>query len=433
MQTPDAPFPRKLYVELATLCNLGCAMCVKHSTGWTCADALMSRQTFARLAPFFPHLDVLNLNGIGESLLHPHLAEFISLARSRVSEDCTIGFQSNGMLLTPALASDLVDAGLDRLCLSVDSPDSGVLERLRAGSDLDRVADAFALMRAAASRSGARPLCLGAQTVVGSHNHASLPDMVDWCADRGCTFVIVSHVLPYNEPDAGNSLFVSVSRRCLDFFNEWDTVFRSEGLDVSQAYLSFYAVFRTPSQQRLVDSILAMQEEARRRGLQFSLPNILKVNFERAERVRQSFALAAEVAQRRGIVVDLPEIFAREPRQCPFVQTPSLFVACDGALTPCYFLWHGYTAWPNGSEVRVSQRVFGRVPDDDPLAVWRSASFTRFRADALLEEYARCADCSVVPCDHVQGFPLPFAKDCYGQSVPCGICPWSGGGFACMQ
>jgi len=426
-------FPRKLYVELATLCNLGCAMCVKHSTGWDCEDALMSRQTFEALAPVFPYVDTLNLNGVGESLLHPELSSFIAFARARVSQDCVIGFQSNGMLLTPTLARELVDAGLDRICFSVDSPDAAQLERFRAGAELGQVGQAFALMRAAAARPGMRALSLGAQTVVHAQNYASLPDMVSWCAEHGAEFVIVSHVLPYNAVDAAQSLYVPVSQRCLDFYREWEKVFHAEGLDVSHSYTAFYAVFRTPEQQRLVDLILAMKEDAQKRGLQFSLPNAMRVDFERLERVRESFDRSLDVAKARGIRLDLPEVAAREPRECAFVQNPSLFVAYDGALTPCYYLWHSYSAWLLGAEIRVSQRVFGRVPQDDPLQIWNSEAFTCFRDEALQEDYARCADCSVAPCDHVQGFPRPFERDCYGVSVPCGSCPWSGGGFACLR
>ncbi|WP_192622775.1 radical SAM/SPASM family putative metalloenzyme maturase [Desulfomicrobium macestii] len=431
MNTPL--FPRKLYVEPATLCNLGCAMCVKHSAGWDCEDALMSRATFEALTPLFPHLDTLNLNGIGESLMHPELAAFIALARAKVPDGCVIGFQSNGMLLTRGLAGELMDAGLDRICFSVDSPDADQLERFRAGAELGQVGQAFELMRGAAGRPGARPLSLGVETVVSAQNYSSLPDMVSWCADRGVDFVIVSHVLPYNASDAPQSLYVPLSRRCLDFYREWEKVFHAEGLDVSHSYTSFYAVFRTPEQQRLVDIILAMKEDAQGRGLQFSLPNAMNVDFERLERVRETFARAMDVAQARGIRLDLPETEAREPRECAFVRDPSLFVAYDGALAPCYYLWHSYSAWLLGSEVRVRQRAFGLVPEDDPLQVWRSGDFVRFRDEAVREEYARCADCSVVPCDHVQGFPAPFAKDCYGQTVPCGVCPWSGGGFACLR
>ena len=431
MQAPSS-HPRKLYVELATLCNLRCAMCVKHSAGWECADALMERRTFEALAPLFPYLESLNLNGVGESMLHPELASFISFARERAGEACSIGFQSNGMLLTPSLAARLVGAGLDRICFSVDSPDPDQLGRFRAGSELGRVAGAFAMMREAAGRPGARPLSLGAQTVVNAQTYTALPDMVAWCADRDAEFVIVSHVLPYNAADAPQSLYVSVSRRCLDFYREWEKVFEAEGLDVSHSYQAFYAVFRTPGQQRQVDIILAMKEEAQRLGLQFSLPNVMQVDFGRMESVRESFARAADVARARGVHLRLPEVAAREPRQCPFVNDHSLFVACDGALAPCYFLWHGYSAWSGGHEVLVHQRRFGRLPEDDPLEVWNRVEFARFRDEATGEGFARCGDCSVAPCDHVQGL-RPFEKDCYGQTVPCGICPWSGGGFACLQ
>ena len=425
--------PSKLYVELATLCNLRCAMCVKHSAGWDCPDALMERRTFEALDPVFGHLDTLNLNGVGESMLHPELSALIAHARARVPEECVVGFQSNGMLLTPDLADRLTGAGLDRICFSVDSPDPDLLGRFRAGSELGRVARAFDLMRDASLRADARPLQLGAQTVVNAQTYTALPRMVSWCAERGVEFLIVSHVLPYNEEDAARSLYVPVSQRCLDFYAEWKKVFEAEGLDVSHSYQAFYAVFRTQEQQRQVDIILAMQEEARRRDLQFSLPNVMSVDIARMELVRESFALALETAGECGMRLDLPELAAREPRECPFVSEPSLFVACDGTLAPCYFLWHSYTAWPSGREVRVRQRAFGRVPQDDPLAVWRSEAFERFRAEARLEAFARCGDCSVAPCDHVQGMPEPFERDCYGQIVPCGICPWSGGGFACLQ
>jgi len=424
--------PRKLYVELATACNLRCAMCVKHSAGWDCDDALMDRSTFEALAPAFAQARTINLNGVGESMLHPELPEFIAFARSIASRDCVIGFQSNGMLLTASLAERLAGAGLDRICFSVDSPDPDQLGLFRAGSELGRVGRAFVLMREAFARAG-RSLALGAQTVVNAQTYAALPDMVDWCADRDTDFVIVSHVLPYNEADTAQSLFVPASRRCLDFYREWEKVFVAEGLDVSHSYKAFYAVFRTPGQQRQVDIILAMKDEARRLGLQFSLPNVMQVDFERLERVREAFSRAAEVAARRGIRLELPEIAAREPRDCPFVRDESMFVACNGALAPCYFLWHSYSAWSAGGEIRVRQKSFGHVPGRDPLQIWNSPEFQRFRAEARKEEFARCGDCSVAPCDHVQGLLLPFEKDCYGQGVPCGICPWSGGGFACLQ
>ena len=100
----------------------------------------------------------------------PNCPDFIAFARARVPAECVIGFQSNGMLLTPSLADRLTAAGLDRICFSVDSPDPDLLGRFRAGSELGRVARAFELMRAAPGRVGSRPLTLGAQTVVNTQD-----------------------------------------------------------------------------------------------------------------------------------------------------------------------------------------------------------------------------------------------------------------------
>ena len=92
--------PRHLYIELTTLCNLGCAMCVKHSAGWTCDDGLMPRDVFTALQPVMAEANKLTLNGIGESLLHPDVEDYIAFAREHTQPSCLIDFQSNGMLLT---------------------------------------------------------------------------------------------------------------------------------------------------------------------------------------------------------------------------------------------------------------------------------------------------------------------------------------------
>jgi hypothetical protein len=57
-------------------------MCVKQSWGNGIRQGDMSRETFLALVPAFPNIDTLVLNGIGESLLHPDLEEFIRIAKS---------------------------------------------------------------------------------------------------------------------------------------------------------------------------------------------------------------------------------------------------------------------------------------------------------------------------------------------------------------
>lgn len=126
----------KLFVEVTTYCNLQCGMCVKQNGNGGILEGTMSPETFERLAPAFPHLDSLVLNGIGEPLLHPHLETFISRARSLLPENAWVGFQSNGMALTDERAVSLVDAGLDRICVSLDTVSDDSFRSIRRGGEM---------------------------------------------------------------------------------------------------------------------------------------------------------------------------------------------------------------------------------------------------------------------------------------------------------
>jgi hypothetical protein len=119
-------------------------MCVKHAPGSSISNKHLDIAVFKKLLPYLPHIQTLVLNGIGEPLLHPDLLWMISKAHEQMagkragetpgkragetpgkragetsdkrvgetSEECWIGFQTNGLLLTPSLTEQLLDAGL---------------------------------------------------------------------------------------------------------------------------------------------------------------------------------------------------------------------------------------------------------------------------------------------------------------------------------
>jgi MoaA/NifB/PqqE/SkfB family radical SAM enzyme len=124
-------FPRTLFVEVTTRCNLACPMCVKNTPGWRGGEGHMAWEVFERLAPALLHAESVILNGIGEPLLHPDLPRMITLTRARQPKDGWCGLQTNGLLLDERSAWELVQAGLDVVCLSVD----GNAARLGPGSE----------------------------------------------------------------------------------------------------------------------------------------------------------------------------------------------------------------------------------------------------------------------------------------------------------
>ncbi|MRR35078.1 radical SAM protein, partial [bacterium] len=123
--------PSKLFVEVTTHCNLGCAMCVKQTMHHGMTEGCMADETFSALAPAFPHLEALILNGIGEPLLHPQLESFIRRAKELLPPQGWVGFQSNGLLMNEGRAASLVEAGLERICISMDAASPETFRRLR--------------------------------------------------------------------------------------------------------------------------------------------------------------------------------------------------------------------------------------------------------------------------------------------------------------
>src|SRR5919199_6753035 len=127
------PHPSKLFVEVTTRCNLRCAMCPKEAPGRTIREGDMSRETFDRLAPSFPRLEALILNGIGEPLLHPDLERFIEAAKREMPASGWVGFQTNGQLLGRKRALSLANAGVDRICISADAVSPDLFSAVRKG------------------------------------------------------------------------------------------------------------------------------------------------------------------------------------------------------------------------------------------------------------------------------------------------------------
>ncbi|HTY20326.1 MAG TPA: radical SAM protein, partial [Geobacteraceae bacterium] len=193
-------FPRKLFVETTTRCNLGCFMCVKQSPGRTECEGDLSPGIFSALEPVFPYLDALILNGIGEPLLHSQLEMFIRSAKGRMPPAGWVGFQSNGLLLDERRAISLVDAGLDKICISLDAASAEKFRMVRQGGKLPAVAGAFAAL-SSARRVCSRPgLQVGIEFVLMRRNMGELPATLRWAAENGASFAIVTHLLPYDEP-----------------------------------------------------------------------------------------------------------------------------------------------------------------------------------------------------------------------------------------
>jgi putative metalloenzyme radical SAM/SPASM domain maturase len=425
------PHPSKLFVEVTTRCNLRCAMCPREAPGGAIRDGDMSAETFARLAPALPRLDALVLNGIGEPLLHPRLEDFVAQARRAMPASGWIGFQTNGQLLGPDRAQTLAEAGVDRICISADAVTPELFGALRRGGQQARIGTAVAALHEAARRRG-RPIEVGLEFVVMRENLAQLPALVRWAGERGVGFVIASHVLPYDRSLAGAAAFDAHSDRAQAIYRDWLGRAAAEGIDLRR-YREVFLRFRpSPEDQRVIAWFDRMKADAEARGVSFSAERLLRSDGGARVEVEETFARAEVAAREAGVALTLPAVAPRRERRCEFVEGGGSFVSWDGAVHPCYFLWHRYECHVAGLAKRVEPLSFGSVgAGEDPLALWNAGPQRAFREGVLKYDFPYCYDCGVALCDYVQD--AAFTQDCHVGTVPCGACLWCTGLFQCLQ
>ncbi|KPJ77396.1 MAG: hypothetical protein AMJ54_08290 [Deltaproteobacteria bacterium SG8_13] len=128
---------RLLQVESAFACNLRCVMCPWPEYARRAENrGLMSPEIWKALKPFLHQVRSVDFTGGGEPLLQPLLVQWISEAHGA---GCETGLLSNGFLLSEAKSRELMRAGIDWVCISMDGADRQMYEQLRIGSDFERV------------------------------------------------------------------------------------------------------------------------------------------------------------------------------------------------------------------------------------------------------------------------------------------------------
>ncbi len=252
------PWPSKLFVETTTRCNLRCVMCVKETWDRGTMEGDMTDEAFAALEPAFPHLEALVLNGVGEPLLDMRLEDYIRRAKKLMPEGSWVGFQSNGMLLDEQRAFSLVEAGLDRICLSADALNPDTFREIRRGGEEQGVERAFAVLRTAMKRYGKPEFQMGLEFVLMRDNTSELPGLLRRAVSLGATFAIVTHVLPYAENCVSRSAFDSNMDGAVELFDKWRKRAAAEGLDLANYFNVLWKYMRNPSDHDLAGFVLEL-------------------------------------------------------------------------------------------------------------------------------------------------------------------------------
>jgi short-subunit dehydrogenase/MoaA/NifB/PqqE/SkfB family radical SAM enzyme len=130
---------RLFQVESALACNLKCVMCPWREIAKKAENrGVMTPEIWAAIKPYLDRVQSVDFTGGGEPLLQPHLAQWIADASQA---GCETGFLSNGLLLKEEKLKKILAAGINWICISIDGATADMYNKIRVGSDFDRVCE----------------------------------------------------------------------------------------------------------------------------------------------------------------------------------------------------------------------------------------------------------------------------------------------------
>ena len=179
--------------------------------------------TFIATLDTFPEVEHVELQGEGESLLHRQFHDMVAELRRRGT---AVSFITNGSLLNSRAVEQLLDAGIDKISVSIESPDP---ERFRAirGGKLEKVTRNLEhLMARKRDRGLDRPVVGFSVTVLAS----------TW-DDQSEIFSL------YRRLGLDGGITMQPLQRMDSYAKHYDDALAADGLDPARAERVFLAFF----------------------------------------------------------------------------------------------------------------------------------------------------------------------------------------------
>ena len=128
-----------LQFEVTNRCNLKCSICCRDLRESSLKLRSLSFTDFEKIfnkISTFLNIKEFNPQGLGEPFLCADILKILSLVKSR---QITTWLVTNGTLINDFMAKGLVEAGVDKIRISIDSADPGLYAKIKPDSRLAEV------------------------------------------------------------------------------------------------------------------------------------------------------------------------------------------------------------------------------------------------------------------------------------------------------
>lgn len=313
-------------------CNLECPMCPRFSSEDPHLD--MSMETYQRIHAAMDCAHTVDFTGWGEPTLHPEIYRMISMAKDK---GCITTMTSNGTTLRERNARRLIEAGLDRLAVSVDGMRPETYEPLRIGATFEKLTRNLGRLTRQISELDSS-LELAIAFTIQEHNASDLDRIVDWMQQVDARVLHLKQLnVISNEQDWGNS-------------------FLKYRLDPQAGDGAALA--------RLEKRILRLRDQAQRAGIRFEMHS------------------------------EFPMTERREGRHCLATPLESVYFSYEGRVAPCCHFGHHVSRYYEGEFSPPDSLFFGDIRTSSLEEIWADPDFQTFRQGFADESYPEaCRSC----------------------------------------
>lgn len=313
-------------------CNLGCEMCPRFSSDDAHLDMPMA--TYQRICEGMQHAHTVDYTGWGEPLLHRGIYDMVRMAKGR---GCATTMTSNGTALSEANSRRLIDAGLDRLTVSIDGLSPQTYDAIRIGASLVKVESHLRRLARLIAESGSS-LELGIAFTIQEVNAHEVSSSADWTASVGAR---VLHLKQLNVP--------------------------SNAEDWQRGLLKY----RLQPVQRNGNRLAAVEDA-----------------------IQAALDRASELGLKSHLHSQLPLTPEMQPRYCLAAPLDTVYFSFEGRVAPCCHFGHHVSRYFEGRFYPPSALFFGDIRSSSFEEIWKSPPFATFRRGFEASDYpAQCRTC----------------------------------------
>lgn len=186
--------PRFVQIEPVGQCNLRCRMCpiqFRPEGRPGQPRAYLDYDVYCRLVDQFPDMEELQLQGLGEPLLHPR---FFDMVRYAAQRGVRVSTNTNMTVMTDEGAEECARSGLHTLHISLDGATAETYQSIRLRSRFQRVLRNLRRVQDAKRRLDSSLPHLRLVVVAMRDNLAELPDLVRLAHEEGIGRIFVQHL-----------------------------------------------------------------------------------------------------------------------------------------------------------------------------------------------------------------------------------------------